>query len=62
MFTLEQYRAKSVEYAKLAKIANGTHELREFQKLEQSFSLLADNEQWVRENYDKTLHSRPGLD
>ena len=28
-----------------------------FQKLERSFTLLADNEQWLSDNHDKTLHA-----
>ena len=34
MFTSEQYRAKASEYAKLAGIANGPNEVREFQRLQ----------------------------
>ena len=59
MFTSEQYRTKATEYGDLLKTANGPNELREFQKLEQSFTTLADNEQWLADNYAKTLHA-PG--
>ena len=57
MFTLEQYRAKAAEYSTLAKTANATNEVREFQNLERSFTELADNQQWVEDNHDRTLHA-----
>jgi hypothetical protein len=59
MFKAEQYRAKAAEYAELFKTASGPNEPREFQKLEQSFTTLADNEQWLADNYAKTVHA-PG--
>jgi hypothetical protein len=55
MSTTEQYRAKAGEYAKLAGLANGSDEARAFQRLERSFTELADNAQWVIENHDKTV-------
>ena len=57
MFTAEQYRAKATEYSKMAATANGPNELREFQALERNFTELADNAQWVIENYDETVHA-----
>ena len=30
--------------------------MREFQKLERSFTALADNEQWLADNHDKAVH------
>jgi hypothetical protein len=45
MFTPRQYRDKAVGYGELVKTANGPDERREFQALEQSFTVLADNEQ-----------------
>ncbi len=57
MFTAEQYRAKASEYAEFVGIANGTNEVREFQRLERSFTDLADNAQWVTDNHDKMLHA-----
>ena len=52
MFTPEQYREKAAEYSELAKQANAPNEVREFQKHEQSFTMLADNEQWLADNHD----------
>ena len=57
MFTSEQYRAKAAEYIELAKTANTAKDVCEFQKLEQSFTELADNEQWVADHRDQTLHA-----
>ena len=57
MFNAEQYRAQASEYAKLVGIANGPNEAHEFQRLERSFTELADNAQWVNENSDKMVHA-----
>jgi hypothetical protein len=40
----------------LMKTANGPNEVREYQSLERSFTELADNAQWIADNYDKTVH------
>ena len=56
MFTVEQYRAKAIEYSNLARVASNPNELSEFQKLERSYAELADNAQWAIDNYDNTLH------
>lgn len=55
MFTPGQYREKAAEYGRLMKIASGPSERREFQALEQSFTVLADNAQWLADNYEKTV-------
>ncbi len=57
MYTADQYRAKAIEYSNLLKIANGHSEEREFQRLERSFSELADNVQWVTENQGKIVQA-----
>ena len=57
MFTVEQYRAKAMEYSNLVRTANNPNELSKFQKLERSYVELADNAQWAIDNYDNTLHS-----
>jgi hypothetical protein len=63
MFTPKQFRAKAAEYSRLVKTANSPNEVREYQKLERSFSVLADNEQWLMDNQDKTVHHmEQGLD
>ena len=58
MCTAEQYRATATEYKERADRATAPDEKREFQELEQSFSTLADNEQWLSDNHDKTVHAR----
>ena len=57
MFTAEQYRTKAAEYSKLLETANGPKEISEFRNLQRSFTELADNEQWVIDHYDQTLHA-----
>jgi hypothetical protein len=56
MFAPGQYRAKAAEFTELARTANNSDEMHEMQKLERSFSVLADNEQWLADNHDKTVH------
>lgn len=60
MFTPEQFRAKAAEYAARVKSSTGADQTRDFQALEQRFTALADNEQWLADNYDKTLHAPKG--
>jgi hypothetical protein len=57
MFSTEQYRAKAREYAEWAKATISPNEAHEFKMLEQSFTTLADNEQWLAENHDKTVNA-----
>jgi hypothetical protein len=57
MFTPEPYRAKAREYAEWAKATISPKEEHEFKMLEQTFSTLADNEQWLAENHDKIVHA-----
>lgn len=60
MSTPEQYRAKEVEYGELAKTSAGPNERREFQELKNSFAALAENEQWLEDNHNKTVHASEG--
>jgi hypothetical protein len=62
VFTPQQYRAKATEYAEFVKTANNPDEVREFQGLERSFSVLADNAQWLSDNHDKTMHREQSID
>jgi hypothetical protein len=57
MFTPEQFRAKAAEYAERNKHSTDATDKRDFQALEQRFTVLANNEQWLADNYDKTLHA-----
>jgi hypothetical protein len=55
MFTAEHYRAKAAEYRKLLEGSRSPDETREFLNLEQTFTLLADNEEWLRRNAAKIV-------
>jgi hypothetical protein len=56
MFTSEQYRAKALEYRNLVRTSANANEKREYQKLQQSFAELADNEVWLADHHKQTLH------
>ena len=57
MFKAKQYRAKAAESAESLKHTNDPGEVREFQRLEKSFTALAKNEDWLANNFDKVIHS-----
>jgi len=61
MFSSKQYRAKATEYVELGKKTDAPSEIREFKDLERSFTVLADNEEWLEHNFDKMVHA-PGKD
>jgi hypothetical protein len=54
MFTPKQYRAKAAQYTQLLKTTRSPAETREFRKLEQSYITLAENDEWLAENREKT--------
>jgi hypothetical protein len=56
MVTSEQYRAKALEYGNLAGTSANADEKREYQKLQQKFTELADNDEWLAEHQKQTLH------
>ena len=51
--TAAEYRAKAAEYAELLKAASLPAEVHEFQRLERSYLMLAENEEWMAGNHDK---------
>jgi hypothetical protein len=57
MFTSEQYRAKALEYGNLVGTSANVNEKREYQRLQQRFAELADNEEWLAEHQRQTLHA-----
>jgi hypothetical protein len=57
MCKFEQYRAEATKYKERADTALTVSERQAFQDLERTFSTLADNEQWLSNNHDKTLHA-----
>ena len=54
MFTPKQYRAKAAQYTQLLTTTRSPAETREFRKLEQSYITLAENDEWLAENREKT--------
>ena len=58
MFTAKQFRAKAAESAESLKHTDVPSEIREFQRSKESFSALAENEDWLANNFDKIIHSQ----
>jgi len=59
MFTTTKYRAKSKEYGELINGSDDPSQIRKLQDSKDSFNSLADNEEWLSDNYDKMVHA-PG--
>lgn len=57
MYTADQYRVKAAEYKKLLDNPCSPGEAREFRNLEQTYTTLADNEEWMARNRNKTVGS-----
>jgi hypothetical protein len=63
MFPVEQYRAKAAEYAALlGNMSCSPKETSQFRNLEQTYTTLAENEEWMTINIDKTVRRRKTLD
>ena len=58
MFTAKQFRAKAAESAESLKHTDVPSEIRELQRSKQSFSALAENEDWLANNFDKIIDSQ----
>jgi hypothetical protein len=58
MFTASQYRTKAAESAESLKHTDVPSEIRELQRSKQSFTDLAQNEDWLADNFDKMIRSR----
>src|SRR6476646_4946062 len=58
MFTAKQFRAKAAESAESLKHTNVPSEIRELQRSRQSFTALAENEDWLANNFDKIIDSQ----
>jgi hypothetical protein len=56
MSTSKDYRARAAEFGELAKTGD-PEKSAEFRRRERSFTSLADNEEWLAHNFEKTLHS-----
>jgi hypothetical protein len=59
MVTTKQYRAKSNEYGDLIKRSSDPSQIRKYQDSQDSFSSLADNEEWLADNSEKMLQQPP---
>jgi len=57
MSTAKQFRAKAAESAESLKHTVVPSEIREFQHSMASFEALANNEDWLANNFDKIVHS-----
>jgi hypothetical protein len=56
MFNSNDYRAKAAEYQTRARASHNANEIREYKKLERTFSELADNAAWMEQNPEKRIH------
>jgi len=55
MFTPKQYRAKAIEYGESLKTSSDPNQSRELRARQRRFTELADNEQWLLDNHQRTL-------
>ena len=63
MLSAKQYRAKAAEYAALlANMPRSPSETIEFRSLEQTYTTLADNEEWMAINIGRTVQRRKHRD
>ena len=58
MFKAEHFRTKLAESAELIKNADAPSEIRKLEQSMKSFRHLAQNEDWLANNFDKMIHSR----
>ena len=63
MFCAEQHRTKAAEFrALLMNIRRSSNETSELRSLEQTYTTLAENEEWMAINLDKTIQRRGNRD
>ncbi len=58
MFTAKQFRAKAAEHAESLKYTDVPSEVRKLQRSKQSLIELAENEDWLADNFDKIIYSQ----
>ena len=56
MFKTQHYRGKAAQQGKRANDTDIPGEVHEFNKMERGFNSLASNEEWLGDNFGKTLH------
>jgi hypothetical protein len=57
MFTAEEFRVKAAEYAESLRHTDDPNEIRDLNRLKESFTRLAQNEDWLAHNFDKMIQS-----
>ena len=57
MFTAKQFREKAAEFAESLKHTDVPSEIRKLERAKDSFAALAENEDWLANNFDKVIHS-----
>ena len=57
MFTAQEYRTKAAEYGRLFEMARSPSEISEYRDLHHSYSLLAENLDWLTSNAGKVVVS-----
>jgi hypothetical protein len=63
MFSAEQYRAKAAEFrALLTDMPRSPNETSELHNLEQTYTTLAENEEWMAIHIDKTIQRQKDRD
>jgi hypothetical protein len=61
MFKAEHFRTKLAESAELIKNTGAPSEIRKLEQSMKSFRHLAQNEEWLANNFDKMIHSQDVL-
>jgi hypothetical protein len=57
MFTAKEFRAKAAESAESLKHTDVPSEIRKFQQSKEIFTALAQNEDWLADNFNKSIKS-----
>ena len=58
MFEAKQYRKKAAEIGESLKHTDDPGKIREFKRSKESFAALAQNEDWLADNFDKIIRSQ----
>src|SRR5581483_7630908 len=61
MFTAKHFRTKAAESAEAIKNTDVPDEIRKFERSVESFGQLAQNEEWLANNFDKMIRSQGAL-
>lgn len=60
MFNPKFYRDRAASYAERTKTASTPNEIYDCEQKQKSFAVLADNEQWLADNHQSTIHASGG--